>query len=56
MGTYLGCISCMSHEVFYGANLVNLEAREESEIIKKKSTDFKNEMDKNKMKMFEYMF
>lgn len=38
----------MSHEVFYGANLVNLEAREESEIIKKNPQTLKMKWTKTK--------
>lgn len=35
MGTYVGCISCMSHEVFHGAHVANLEDRGQSKSIKK---------------------
>lgn len=35
MGTYVGCISCISHEVFHGAHVANLEDRGESKAIKK---------------------
>lgn len=35
MGTYVGSISCISHEVFHDAHVGNLEGRGESKTIKK---------------------
>lgn len=40
MGTYVGSISCISHEVFHDAHVGNLEYRGESKTIKKNPTDF----------------
>jgi len=35
MGTHVGCISCISHEVFHGVHVANLQDRGESKTIKK---------------------
>lgn len=54
MGTHVGCISCISHEVlFHGTHVANLEDRGQNKTIQKKKIPkppqtLKNEMDKRK--------